>query len=123
MHLEEIMSRSVISLAPTTTVAEAFELFLTRGIHHLLIVERSHVIGVVTVREVSGKPHELTLADVMCRDVKTASPTASVKEAAKLMIGNNSGCVPVVDGGRIVGIVTSSDLMRVLTRNAELATV
>lgn len=123
MHLDEIMSRSVISLTPTTTVAEAFDLFLTRGIHHLLIVDRGRVAGVVTVREVSGKPHELTMADVMCRDVKTASPRASVKEAAKLMIGNNSGCVPVVDGGRIVGIVTSSDLMRVLTRNTELTTV
>ena len=54
----------------------------------------------------------------MSRDVVTVEPTTTVRQAANLMRGRYLGCLPVVDGGKLVGMVTTSDLLELLGRGA-----
>lgn len=119
MRVDEIMTRSVVTLSPTHTVADAYAQFKKRKIHHLLVVDRGSVVGVVSVRDVSGKRDDAQIGTIMTRDIRIADPSATIKEAAAMMMGRNSGCLPVVDGGRLAGIVTTSDLMRVLSSSAK----
>lgn len=119
MRVDEIMTRSVVTLSPSHTVADAYEQFKHRSIHHLLVVDRGSVVGVVSVRDVSGKRDDAAVATIMSRDIRIADPSATIKEAAAMMMGRNSGCLPIVDRGRLAGIVTTTDLMRVLSRNAK----
>ncbi len=118
MRVDQIMSRTVFSISPNATVGEAIELIVSRRIHHLLVVNGTVIAGTVSARELSGKDSATALAKVLNPDVRTASPSTPLKEAAKMMVGNTSGCLPVVEAGRIVGIVTTTDLMHVLTREA-----
>lgn len=116
MRVDEIMSRGVLSIPSTAVVADAVELIVTRGALNLLVMEGARVVGTLSIRELSGQSQEQPVARIMNRDFKTASPTTTLRDAARLMIGRTAGCVPVLDGGRVVGLLTSSDLMRVLVR-------
>jgi CBS domain-containing protein len=119
MRVDEIMSRKVISVAPAATVAEALDLFVTSHLLHLVVIEDGRVAGVVGIREATGKSRDLPVASIMIRDIKTAAPTTTIRDAARLMIGRNAGCLPVVDADRVVGIVTAADLMRVVREKAD----
>ncbi len=125
MRVDEIMTRSVVSLSPSNTVADAYEAFKARKIHHLLVVDHGNVIGVVSIRDVSGKRDDTPVATVMSRDIRVAEPSITIKEAAVMMMGRNSGCLPIVEHGRLIGIVTTTDLLHVLSRSgrAQGATV
>jgi len=121
MRISELMTPKVISVAPDDPLSVAREHFRANSIHHLLVVERGRVVGVISVREVIGKPADTTVGSVMARNVMTVSPDASTRDVATAMIGRGHGCVPIVDAGRIVGIVTTTDLLRVLSRGPAAA--
>jgi len=59
---------------------------------------------------------ELKVVEVMLRKLITASPSTTVREAAKVMIREKIGCLPVVEGKTLVGIVTETDLLEILVR-------
>ena len=84
---------------------------------HLPVVDRrGHLVGLVSHRDVVGaraRPVRV-VADAMQTDVKTVGPETPAHEAAYLLLRHKIGCVPVVDAqGRLVGIVTESDFVRV----------
>jgi len=111
MRVEQIMSRTVISLRPDATVATARAIFRQRNIHHLVVTDGRKVIGTLSYRELSGHGEETPVSATMNRDFITATPSTTLKEAASLMLRHAAGCLPVVDEG-IVGILTTTDLMR-----------
>jgi len=116
MRVSELMTRNVICVGPNDTLFLAREYFRTNHIHHLLVTDRGRVVGVISVREVIGKPPDTAVASVMARNVMTVGPDTSTRDVATAMIGRGHGCVPIVEGGRVVGIVTTTDLLRVLSR-------
>jgi CBS domain-containing protein len=118
MRISELMTPKVISVSPDDPLSVAREHFRANNIHHLLVIERGRVVGVISVREVIGKPADATVGSVMARNVMTVGPDTSTRDVATAMIGRGHGCVPIVDCGRIVGIVTTTDLLRVLSRGA-----
>lgn len=116
MQIAELMTRNVIVIAPQDPLSVAREYFRTNNIHHLLVVDRGKTVGVLSLREVIGKPVDAAVASVMSRDVMTVTPDSSTRDVANAMIGRGHGCVPVVENGNVVGIVTTTDLLRVLSR-------
>ncbi|HEV2721620.1 MAG TPA: CBS domain-containing protein [Thermoanaerobaculia bacterium] len=108
------MTRRVISVTPADPLSVAREHFRANNIHHLLVVERGRVVGVMSVREIIGKPSDATVGSVMARNVMTVGPESSTRDVATAMIGRGHGCVPVMEGGRVVGIVTTTDLLRAI---------
>jgi acetoin utilization protein AcuB len=116
MRIQDVMSKSVISVVPQTTVAEAQERLRTDEIDHLVVMQGKRVVGVVSGRDIARAGGEGPVAGVMSRDVVTIEPDATLRHAAGIMRGRAVGCLPVVDGGRLVGIVTTSDLLTALAK-------
>jgi len=117
------MTRKVICVAPSDPLSLAREHFRANNIHHLVVLEHGRAVGVLSVREVIGKQADATVASVMARNVMTVGPDSSTRDVATAMIGRGHGCVPVVENGRIVGVVTTTDLLRVLSRGPSAARV
>lgn len=115
-----IMSYPVRSVTPDTTVADAARVMLRYGHSGLLVAEEESgkIEGIVTRRDVdAAQRHQLGHAPVKCcmsRRVQTVAPETSVLELESLMAQSGVGRIPVVDHGRLVGIVTRGDVLNAL---------
>jgi CBS domain-containing protein len=124
MRVGDIMRRGVQTVAPTLPAARAWELMRQKGIHHLVVMDGSDVKGVLSERDAGGRRGasvraQSSVADLMTSPVVVAAPRHTVRRIANLMRGRSIGCVPVVDGRRLVGIVTVSDLLALLGRGVD----
>ena len=118
MHIGEIMSAPVITAPPEMPVAKAREAMQKARIRHLAVASGRHIEGVVCAHDLRSADPGSTVADVMSAPAVTLPPTADVHETAKLLRRRNVGSVLVVDGGRLKGIVTTSDLLALLGKGA-----
>jgi acetoin utilization protein AcuB len=118
------MSDVVRSVAPTEAAAVAWEQMHLHGIHHLVVLDGGTVVGTVSAADLGG-PHGDSLrkgrvvGDVMSTAVVCATPSTTVREAANLMRGHATECLPVVTGGRLLGVLTASDIVELVGRGAE----
>lgn len=114
------MTRDVVTVAPSDTVTHALELIRSHNIRHLPVMEGSRLSGVVTDRDLrmalgpDAEAARATVADVMSADAITTPPSTPVEDAAELLVEHRIGCLPVLDDGELVGILTESDLLRAL---------
>lgn len=111
------MTRDVVTVTPATTVAAALDTLETNNIRHLPVVDGGRLVGIISDRDLrmalnGGRPGETAVADVMTPDPLTVPPTHPVESAARILTDHRIGCVPVLDGGELVGILTESDLLR-----------
>lgn len=119
MRVAEVMTESVQTVPATMPVAQAWELMRRKRIHHLIVMAGSEILGVLSERDAGGRASAgiragAIVAELMTTRVATIEPDATVRKAANLMRGRTIGCLPVVDGGRLVGIVTISDLLELV---------
>jgi acetoin utilization protein AcuB len=114
MRMKDVMSKNVVSVAPTTAIAVASEKLRNDEIDHLVVVEGKRVVGVVAGRDMLRVRDDRPVSEVMSRRVATIGPDATLRRAAGIMRGRAVGCLPVVDDGEVVGIVTTSDLLTAL---------
>ena len=122
------MSRDPVAVAPDASLADALRLTREHRVRHLPVVRGGELAGILSDRDIrTVMPSPLTVADaeraaflertpvsqVMTADVITTGPNDTVEDAAKLLIRNRVGCLPVVDAhGRLLGILTESDILR-----------
>lgn len=123
MLVRDVMTPRVVSVAPESSLAAARQQLREHRIHHLIVVDHGSVVGLLSYRDMSGKKDEVTVREVMARDFATVDPETPVKRAAALMIGKTTGCLPVLDRGAIAGIITTTDLLRVVSGNGARAAV
>jgi len=132
MTVTELMTPSPITTGPDTPVLEARQLMIQKRIRHLLVVEAGKLLGIVTDRdirlnlpspatslsvwEVNYLLARMTVESAMTTSVVVISPRHDAKEAASLMLDHKIGALPVVDGGRLVGIITETDLLRAFVK-------
>jgi len=112
MRVQDVMSRNVETVEAGASVAEARDVMKTRGIRHLVVRESGAITGVVSSHDV--KTADGVVADVMSRHVLTLPSNATLSDAANTLRGHAIGCLPVLDGKKLVGIVTISDLLEVM---------
>ena len=115
------MSREVVSVSPHDTIATARDRLRAHQIHHLLVLDGDAVAGVIAMRDLAGKPEATLVNEVMTREVATIDADATLRRAASLMIRGTTGCLPVVAEGKVAGIITTTDLMRVLNADMTLS--
>ena len=131
-QLSEIMNRDLVTVDKQASLRRARRILDQHRIRHLLVVEGKRLVGIVTDRDLrqaapsSKSPltlserqefmDELKVLEVMSRKLITASSTTTIREAAKVMVSEKIGCLPVVDGNQLVGIVTEADLLEMLVR-------
>jgi CBS domain-containing protein len=147
MIASDVMTRNVISVLPDSTIAEAVELMLSHGISGLLVVDAGGTLrGIVTegdllhrdelgtgrhrswwLRLIASpgrqaadftRTHGRKVADVMTRDVISVNADAPVTDIVELMEEHRVKRVPVIDGDRVVGVVSRADLLRALSVTA-----
>lgn len=128
--VRDLMTDDVISLSPLDDLTELLDRMADEHIRHMPIVDRDgDLVGLVTDRSLaqialSGDAGELTLSaqrellrrrrirEIMTTEVDTVEPDQSLREAAELLLENKVGCLPVVEGNHVVGILTESDFVR-----------
>jgi len=125
------MVSEVISVGPHEPMLAAHKLMREKNIRRLPVVENGRVIGIITRSDVrQAEPSSATtlnvwemnyllaklqVQDVMSKSVVTLRPDDTIRTAATLMHENRFGALPVVDGqGHLVGIITESDIFRIL---------
>ena len=137
MQVEALMTRNPVAVAPETAVFDARRLMQDRRIRHLLVVEKDRLVGIVTDRdirlnlpspatslsvwEINHLLGRLTVAEVMSKPVITVGPGRNAAEAARIMLQHTIGALPVVEGGRLCGIVTETDMLRAFVAMVEAA--
>ena len=112
------MTRGVVSVKPTNTLADVRRELREHRIHHLIVLDGELAVGVVSYRDLMNRPESELVSAVMSRDVPAIEPWDTVKEAAAMMLGRTHGCLPVIESGRVTGIITTTDLLRGLTARA-----
>jgi CBS domain-containing protein len=126
--VEELMSVKVATLGQGDTLDIADGIMCMGRIRHLPVLDAGSVVGVVSQRDLFRaalgaalafgirRPQELMrsleIRDVMSTPPVTIEPGALVQEAARTMAEKKIGCLPVVAGGRLVGILTENDVLR-----------
>src|SRR5438105_66922 len=108
MRIRDIMSTEVKVVAPSAWAREAIDLMEAEHIHHLVVANGRTVLGVLAARELWASEGK-QVGELMNARPITAEPNMLVKKAANLLRGRSIGCLPVVENGRLVGIVTLSD--------------
>jgi len=115
----EVMSRNLLTVEPTTWLFEAAERMSDRGVGAALVLSGESVSGILTERDVlravaAGQVEGTDVGAWMTRGPETIAPSDSTGYAASVMIHGGFRHLPVVDGGKPVGIVSIRDLMRVV---------
>ncbi len=127
LTVADIMSRKVISISSDDTLDIVKEIMELGSVRHLPVVRRGELVGVVSQRDllkaslstVMGLAIEeqrrflegVSIAQVMSSPPISISPSAGVREAARMMAERKIGCLTVVDGSALVGIVTETDVL------------
>jgi acetoin utilization protein AcuB len=138
MKVSKLMTRNLITVGPDDSVEGAVRLLRQRGVRHLLVMKEGRLVGILSDRDLKrtmdpGKPKKKLLnlgglffllepiyvREIMTPDPVTVGPDLSVQEAALMMVTKRFGALPVQEGGRTVGIVTETDLLRYFAKAGE----
>ncbi|MCL4779085.1 MAG: CBS domain-containing protein [Gammaproteobacteria bacterium] len=111
-----IMTVPAVSVAPTDTLEHARRLMAGSSLHHLVVLEDGRLVGVLSATDLVGSPATV-VAGLMHPDPVSIPATASLHDAADVLASGAFHSLPVVDpDGRVVGMVTATDLIRLLIR-------
>ncbi len=113
MRVEDIMTRDVITVHPSMKVSELVDMMLKYKHLGYPVVDEGELVGIVTLKDVINANPESEIREVMSKEVVTVHPNATAFDAFKLMSEMKIGRLPVVEDGKLVGIISRSDLMKV----------
>jgi CBS domain-containing protein len=120
MRVFEIMSERVSTVTPETRVNAARGQMDRAKADYLVVTTARQVVGVVSRRDLDSAATPAALVgEVMTSPAVTIERTAPVRKAANLMEGRTLAFLPVTDGGRLAGIVTISELLRLIGKGAD----
>jgi CBS domain-containing membrane protein len=118
-RVADIMTRKIMTLKADDDLALADSILALGRYRHLPVEENGRLLGLITHRDllriwadrgaIDGRT--VSAGEIMTRDVTTVTPETPVAEAAQLICENKFGCLPVVEKGRLVGIVTEADFV------------
>lgn len=116
----------VYTIAPQTTVYEALELMAAKNIGSLVVVERGNVAGMFTERDYARKvilqgrsSKTTTVSELMTTDVLYVSPDDTIENCMALMTDKRLRHLPVMENGKLAGVVSIGDIVRVIISDRE----
>ncbi|MGQ0606070.1 MAG: CBS domain-containing protein [Candidatus Nitrosotenuis sp.] len=116
--VRNIMKKNVISIDSSMTVQDAAKMMDDASIGAIVVLENRVVVGIITERDLTrriiakGKPYTIGLKEVMSSPVIVVNPDDSVWEAAQLMKTRRIHRMPAVENNILVGMITTSDIVR-----------
>jgi acetoin utilization protein AcuB len=110
------MIKKLITIKPDATIPQAIEVMKKHSIRHLPVVEGKNFVGLVTSGDLRqafypSMIHKLTIKDIMIKKPIVVDQETSLEEAASLIFRHKIGGMPVVDGEKLVGIITVTDIL------------
>ncbi|MEO9309943.1 MAG: CBS domain-containing protein [Nitrososphaera sp.] len=121
----DVMKKSVISIDSSMTVQDAAKMMDDASIGAIVVIENGIAIGIITERDITrrivakGKPLTTNVKDVMSSPLIVINPDDSVWEAAQLMKTRKIHRLPAVKDNRLVGMITTSDIVRLCSIGAD----
>ena len=128
--VSKIMATNVVALDRNASLGSAKDIMDRRRLRHFPVVENGNVVGVVSQRDVFRASlasmlgykertekaflDNLSIKGIMSDPPITVTADTGISEAARLMVEKKVGCLPVVDGNRLIGLVTDTDFLKVL---------
>ena len=126
--VREVMMASPVTLKPDDTLDLANDVISLGRIRHIPVVEEGTLVGLLSERDLMGAAasrifglkqknksallKSVLIKDVMKKHLVTVKPQTPIKEAARLMAEKKVGCLPVLSDGNLVGLVTTTDILR-----------
>lgn len=127
-QVKSIFSKDLVTVRASDTLHEAERLMSNYSIRHLPVVDANDtLVGILSKSDFIALKHmdyglkNLTVRTMMSSPVKTFPSSAKVRAVAQLFINKKISCALVAEGGEIVGIVTSEDLIKMLANKEELS--
>ncbi|MEA4860380.1 Inosine-5'-monophosphate dehydrogenase [bioreactor metagenome] len=131
MIIERRMTRNPVTATPDMSIAEASTLMKQEKVHRLPVLDKEkHLVGIITEKDIlyatpspasSLSIHEmayllskLTVKKLMSKNVVTITKDTTVEEAARMMVDQDLSSLPVLEGDKLIGIVTKSDMFKIL---------
>jgi CBS domain-containing protein len=123
MRLRELMSRSVVTIDKMQKASTAWSRMRQHRIRHLVVTDNGYLAGVVSDRDLGGERGTdlrkgRAVQEMMTERIISAEPDMTLRQAANIMRGRVIGSLPVLDGDRLVGIVTATDVLDALGRGS-----
>lgn len=113
------MTKDVVTINKEKTIVEAAQIIGDKGVGSLVITDNGNIVGVLTERDMITKciakgcdPSKTKVSEIMSSPVVAIDPEADIIDAAKLMVSKMIRRLPVLDGGKLVGIITTYDLVK-----------
>jgi acetoin utilization protein AcuB len=132
MRVKDLMTSNPVVAPPEMTLPDALQLMKERNIRRLPVCQKGELIGIVTRGDLRGaQPSEatslsifelhylvgrITLGQIMTRHPRRVTPTTTIQEAASIMLRRKISGLPVVEQDRLVGIITESDIFRLVVK-------
>ena len=130
MFVKNFMTYNPVVISPDDNFPQAMNVIRKRKIRHLPVIERDKLVGIVVEKDLlSNQPSPATtlslyeiyslletlrIRQIMSRPVITVAGDCPLEEAARIMVENKISCLPVMEGDKLVGIITETDVFKVL---------
>jgi CBS domain-containing protein len=128
--VREWMTPNPVTIPSDTSLPDAHKIMVERKIRRLLVVDHGKLLGIITRGDVRGAEPSgattlsiyelnyllarLTIGEIMTKDPVTVTPDTPIREAARLMLEKKIAGLPVMEGDHVVGIITESDIFRMV---------
>jgi CBS domain-containing protein len=120
MGVKDVMVKEVIAVEADAKVRDAVELMNKNEIGCLIVQKRGKPVGMITERDIlkkivcqSKNPEEVRVSEIMSRPLVVGKVDMDLEEAARLMLKRNIKKLPIVNGGKLAGLITLTDVVRV----------
>jgi CBS domain-containing membrane protein len=135
LTVEQVMSRHILSIKEEDNLAAAYDIMVAAAVRHVPVVnDKKELVGLISqtdlVQHAMAKLEGLTAdekerelskikaGDIMVKNVKHAYLAQDIREAGKMMLDNKYGCLPVLRGMELVGILTEADFVKYIVEHA-----
>jgi CBS domain-containing protein len=134
MQVKDLMSTEITTVGRNDDLLRLEQIMANKKIRHFPVVEDGELVGIVTQRDIfraamssamgygqkaqEAYLHKVLVKEIMVYPVTTVTPTTTLQEASDLLLDRGIGCLPVIDKGTLVGMVTKTDLLRCLRQMA-----
>jgi CBS-domain-containing membrane protein len=122
IRARDIMSSPVLTVLSTDLSSKLLTIFKQQRFRHIPVLNStSQLVGIISDRDLLEQlDGSLPVSSIMSKQVLTTNPDTPIQEVVKTMLDERIDCIPLMEQGRIVGIITRGDILRAVMRNAPI---